>query len=64
MKKLKKDKILVWDGIFKGYHYITKEEVKERKVLQKQMKAILWKFAFWFIVISLGILFLFVMIVS
>ena len=34
-------KVLVWDGIFKGYNHITEEEVKERKILQKKM---LWQF--------------------
>jgi len=48
-------KILVWNGISQGHKYITEEEMKDRKILQKKMMAKFWK---WF-----GILILFYIII-
>lgn len=55
----KKKKILVWDGIIKGYNYITEEEEKERKVLQKKMQKDFFKVLLWILGLTIGFLILF-----
>ncbi len=53
-------KILVWDGIFKGYRYVSEEEMRDRKALHKKM---IMDFLKWFaIAIILLIIFFWILI--
>jgi len=55
-------KTLVWDGIFQGYKYVTKKEMKDRKELQKRILISLLKgfgiiiaiyILLWFVIFSI-----------
>jgi hypothetical protein len=58
MAKKEEKKILVWDGIFQGYKHITKEEMKDRKILQEKMQKQFKKALGIGIIIAVGIVIL------